>query len=289
MMRIPRRYRIAAVIIAVLLAVFWMFRPRPLTAVFLAVGDGLCVVMETPSGHTVMIDCGNQNTEDEGRQAAMTAERCLSRMGKSKIDVLFITHPHNDHFSGLPILLRRKPVKNIMIPYNQSAGDYGYGRVLDLGRSYGAEITTLAAGAKIPLGGGCAAKVYSPVRRHENDNDNSLIMKITAGKRSILITGDAEKTAEEEVLAERADINSDVLQVGHHGSASSTSEDFLRAAAPQYAVISCKGGGRFKFPSPETLRVLDKCHVKTYITGYDGAVEVKLTLTGVKVKTYTSK
>ena len=89
---------------------------------------------------------------------------------------------------------------------------------------------------------------------------------------------------EGEAMATGLNLIAEVLQVGHHGSKTSTSEEFLRAVAPMYAVISCKGSGRFKFPSPETTEKLDKCRVETYITGRDGAVTVELWPTGVKIK-----
>ena len=284
MIKLPRRHIIAAVIIAVLAILTALLPKKPLTAVFLAVGDGMCVVAETPYGHSIVIDCGNQNTEDEGRAAAMIAERCLSRMGKSRIDLLFITHPHKDHFSGLELLLRRKPAKRIFVPYYCSSGDNGYMRVVDEACAYGAELIRLEPGQNIQLGKGCGFMVYAPCEKHENENDNSLMMKLTANRRSIMITGDAETEEEGEAMATGLNLNAEVLQVGHHGSKSSTSEEFLRAVAPMYAVISCKGSGRFKFPSPETTEKLDKCRVETYITGRDGAVTVELWPTGVKIK-----
>lgn len=284
MRKIPKRYKIAAVIIAVLAILTALLPTKPLTAVFLAVGDGMCVVAETPSGHSIVIDCGNQNTEDEGRAVAMIAERCLSRMGKSRIDLLFITHPHKDHFSGLELLLRRKPAKNIFVPYYCSSGDAGYLRVVDEACAYGAKLIRLEPGQNIQLGKGCGFMVYAPYKKHENENDNSLMMKLTANRRSIMITGDAEVEEEAEAMATGLNLHAEVLQVGHHGSKTSTSEEFLRAVAPMHAVVSCEGSGRFKFPSPETTEKLNKCHVKTYITGRDGAVTVYLTQTGVRIK-----
>ena len=289
MIKLPKRYLMAAAAILCLAVLFNCLFPKPMTAVFLAVGDGMCVVAETPSGHSVVIDCGNQNTEDEGRAVALIAERCLSRMGKSKIDALFITHPHKDHFSGLEILLKRKPAKNIFVPYYCSSGDNGYLRVVDEACAYGAELRRLRPGDRFFIGKGCGVEIFGPGKKHENENDNSLVMKLTSNRRSILITGDAETEEEEEVSALGGNLLADVLQVGHHGSKSSTSEEFLRAVAPMYAVISCKGGGRFKFPSPETMTKLNKAHVETYITGYDGAVTVKLLRTGVKIKKESEK
>ena len=135
----------------------------------------------------------------------------------------------------------------------------------------GIEITTPIAGDSFMLGS-ASVQILGPQKPYDNANDTSIVLKVTYGQTSFLFTGDAERTAEADILNAGFDLSSTVLKVGHHGSESSTSYPFLRAIMPQYAVIQVGKGNSYGHPTEATLSRLRDADVQVYRTDLQGTV-----------------
>ena len=151
----------------------------------------------------------------------------------------------------------------------------------------GLKVTTIKAGdnSKINLGDGTKVEIFSPVSEtYDNLNDYSPIMKITFGENSFLFTGDAEKLVEKQVLANGENLNSDVLKVGHHGSTTSSSEDFIKEVSPEIAVIPVGEGNDYGHPHKEILELLQKNNIELLRTDLEGTVVLESDGNTISVK-----
>lgn len=128
-------------------------------------------------------------------------------------------------------------------------------------------------GSSIDLGDNTLVEVFSPLKEaYDNLNNYSPIMKITYKNISFLFTGDAEEDLEKEVLASNTNLSSHVLKIGHHGSSTSTTENFLSSVSPKLAVISVGINNSYKHPNIKTLNLLDKYNIRYYRTDEDGTI-----------------
>ena len=114
--------------------------------------------------------------------------------------------------------------------------------------------------------------MLAPVQSYDDNNNNSIVLRLDYGDNSFLFTGDAESQAEADILASGADVEADVLKVGHHGSSTSTSDEFLAAVSPEYAVISCGEGNSYGHPHAETLNKLRQNGITVYRTDEQGTI-----------------
>ena len=108
--------------------------------------------------------------------------------------------------------------------------------------------------------------------KYDDLNNYSIVLKLTFGEVSIMLTGDAEQLAEKEIINTKEDLQADILKVGHHGSSSSTSDKFLKSVNPQYAVISVGKDNSYKHPSDKVIQRLEKYGVKIYRTDNNGTI-----------------
>lgn len=241
------------------------------------VGQGDAIFIETPEGEQILIDAGADRS-------------ILSKLGQvmlpwdRTIDKVFITHPHTDHEGGLPDTLRRYQVSII---YKTGAlGSEGLQETVhELAARQGTEIALASEGALFLFtkeGVGGRLEILAPDSNLQNkkvDNLNaaSIVLLLTYGKTSILLTGDAPIDEEEEILNDITD-PVDVLKAAHHGSATSTSRSFLEVVSPRYAVISVGEGNDYGHPHPATLERLRARGIRTFRTDLDG--DILITSTG---------
>jgi len=238
------------VIPAVLLAVLTTFTAFTmpddnLRVSFLDVGEGDAVLVQKGSTQ-VLIDGG------PSPQAITLALSKQMPFWDRTIDLVILTHPHQDHLAGLVEVLRRYKVAKVMY----AAVDYespGYDEWKNIIKEKGIESVTANPGRQVTLGEGTLIEVLNPPEQYmagtESDIDNnSVAVLIKDGEISFLLTGDTMKEAEWELIRDRADIACTVLKVAHHGSDTSSSLEFLHVANPQIAVISCGAGNKFGHP-----------------------------------------
>jgi competence protein ComEC len=222
---------------------------------FIDVGEGDAVLIQMGS-RQILVDGGPSPRE-------ITLE-LGSRMPfwDRTIDLLVLTHPHHDHLAGLVEVLRRYRVEQVLYPDLDYASPL-YDEWSRLIGEKGIKSTFACAGQQVDLGDGIIMKVLSPqadpVTGSESDIDNnSVVLRLSSGDISFLLTGDIMSEAERELIRKRANLNGTVLKVAHHGSDSSTTPEFLAVVSPRVAVISCGAGNRFGHPDDDIVDRLEE-------------------------------
>lgn len=231
---------------------------------FLDVGQADSILVQFPSCQNLLIDGGNN---DDG--AAVVSY--LRQQGVERLDHVVGTRPHEDHIGGLGVVLRSFPVGKVYLPRATTTTSTFEDLLLAI-KEKGLKVTQAQAGVKLDVAGAEAVMLAPNAASYEDLNNYSAVLKVTFGSTSFLFTGDAEAESESQMLAKGYNLKSDVLKVGHHGSASSTTPAFLRAVAPKYAVISVSKDNPYGHPSPDTLAKLASAGVQVYRTDLQGTI-----------------
>lgn len=258
-------------------------REPTLTVTFLDVGEGLNAVVRSPSGATMVFDCGTSTWRNPEVVGEKVTASYLQSQGVDIIDVAVLSHPHADHVSGYAGLLNLKPTR-LVLDTGAAHPSPHYKRFLAAVKRCGATYRVAHRGQTIDLGGGALAQVLSPgpEHAHEDLNNRSVVLRITYRSVAILLAADAGVEAEACMLEAGLPLRSQVLQVGHHGSDDSTSPEWLAAVAPGLAIISCGRSNSYGHPSSEVVSRLRSAGARVYRTDHDGAVTI--TTNGVVVR-----
>jgi len=250
------------------------------------VGQADALLIQTPRGHAYLVDAGGRlerNLSVGASPAESVGERVvvpfLIRHGIHRLDGVLISHPHGDHVGGLPPVLRVLGV-GFFADSGQTYAGHAYHDALDLARERRVPMLEPRGGDAWRTDDGVTFRFYGPTLPYitgsrSDINSNSLIFRIEYGTFRMLFTGDAGSEAEARILASGADIGADVLKVGHHGSAYSSTPEFVRAVAPRTAIISVGRDNLFGHPAAVTLETLRESGANVYRTDKDGAVEVE--------------
>lgn len=242
---------------------------RLLRMTFFDVGQGDAIFIETPAGNQVLIDGGTDN-------------RILAKLGETmpfwdrSLDMVILTHPHADHVAGLLDVLKRYDVGMALESgVNYTTPEYAAWRRL-LAEKHIPVVRALA-GERAVLGGGSVLDVLAPLRSFTGENpknihDAMIVLRLAYASSSVLLAGDAEAPLEYQLVSAGTVLKSDILKVGHHGSKTSTSEIFVRAVAPGFAVISLGRNNRYGHPHHLTLAVLERLAIPVFRTDTDGDV-----------------
>ena len=238
---------------------------------FIDVGQGDSVFIELPNTKTMLIDAAEKEYADR-------ITNYIYSCGYNTLDYVVATHPHSDHIGGMADVISAFNVENVILsPATHTTKTYT--NMLKAIDDSGAKVKIGVAGTEIFSDGDLSAVVIAPVTEDYSDlNNSSVMVMLTYGNNKFLFTGDAENSEENTITA---DIDCDVLKVGHHGSSTSTSRAFLTAASPEYAVISCGMGNSYGHPHTETLDRLKDAGVKIYRTDLQG--DIIMTCDGEKI------
>ncbi|KKS13848.1 MAG: internalization-related competence protein ComEC/Rec2 protein [Candidatus Yanofskybacteria bacterium GW2011_GWA1_41_6] len=236
---------------------------------FLDVGQGDAIFIEAPNGNQILIDGGPDNKVIQELAKVMP-------FYDHDIDMVIATHPHADHIAGLIEVLERYNVKNVL----QAKEDYNSPVVpawRDAVKNEKTNEIEAIAGKIIELGNGVVLKIIYPEESLEgqtvkNPNNSSVVMMLDYKETEILLVGDIEAKVEKELLDD--DIDADILKVGHHGSKTSTTANFLERISPQVAFVEVGSKNKFGHPSPEVIQRLENSGIKYYRTDLDGHMEV---------------
>lgn len=234
---------------------------------FIDVGQGDSILIQTPAGKTMLIDAGPSD-------AGASVVSYVKGLGIRSLDVVVATHPHADHIGGMPAVLNNIPVKQFIDSgYPSTTPDYE--EMLNIIDQKGITFRTVSAGDIISLDPSLTISVLNPPKTFfDNANDNSVVLRVGYGKTAFLLTGDAGFMAENAMIMGGEDLGADVLKVGHHGSSSSTSAQFLNEVVPSIGVIEVGAGNSYGHPTATTLKRLSTAGVDVYRTDLDGTVSV---------------
>lgn len=287
------RPRLALIVAAIVTTAVWGYALRPvspaLTVTFLDVGEGLCTVVRTPAGKVMVVDCGTSSWRKSDTIGEKLVAPYLQSMGVDWIDVAVLSHPHSDHISGYAGLLRLKPPKLVLDLGAKHASPHYRAFLTEVKRS-GAKYRTARSGQSIEMGDGVVVQVLSPdpAGLYSDLNNRSIVLRVVYGEVAILLAADAEGEAEERMLDSRAEVRSDVLQVGHHGAAAGTTPRWLGSVEPRIAVISCGHRNQYGHPSAEVLGRLEASGARIYRTDRHGAVSITTDGRTLKARTFAA-
>jgi competence protein ComEC len=241
-----------------------------LTVTFMDVGQGDAILIEGPAGHRVLVDGG-----PSGRAVSEGLGREMPFWDK-RLDLVVLTHPEEDHLNGLVTALERYDVKSVLAsPVESDSAAYGVWR--EAVDREGAPYHEAAPGEWFDLGRGARLEVLGPPTDliEEGDdklNNNCVVLRLTWGEVSFLLTGDLETAGEQSLLNQGQNLRSTVLKVPHHGAADATGAPLLAAVQPAVAVISVGADNWFGHPSPDVLERLDDSLI--YRTDLNGSIKL---------------
>lgn len=238
----------------------------PLSVTMLDVGQGQCILL-CSGGYTALIDCGG-SSENAGDIAA----DYLQGLGISRLDLLILTHCHSDHANGVPELLARMDVQNLILPALAREESAYRGEILELAQQNGAAVTLLEDNRALSFGESTLT-LYAPLS-DGGANEEGLFVLASFDDHDILITGDANSFVESLLLKYDPLPDIEVLVAGHHGSKSSTSELLLDALTPETCLISV-GYNTYGHPAGETLSRLAVRGIDIYRTDLMGNITIR--------------
>ncbi len=237
---------------------------------FLDVGQGDSTLLTFRDGSRMLIDGGPDWSALEalGRRLPFFDRR---------IDVVLLSHPNTDHMVSLPEVLRRYRVRTLVTA--GTAFDAGLYRAVLSGASLsGVRHTVFRAGDSLRMNGAVLTVLWPPTVRprgmDKDVNNDSIVLRMEERGKRVLFTGDLESIVERTLVAAGVDLRADILKVGHHGSVTSSSPEFLRAVHPSTAVISVGKGNPYRHPHPDVVQRLQELNIAIRRTDTEGTVEV---------------
>lgn len=235
---------------------------RDLGVDFIDVGQADAIYIALPNGEDMLIDAGNNKD-------GQTVVTYLKEHGVEMLDYLVGTHPHADHIGGMDTVIDAFDIENIYMP-DASTTTKTFEDVLSVIGRKGYGITRARAGAVVFERNGLKLEFLSPVQDWYKDlNDYSAVVRLTYLNKTFLFMGDAGMLPEQEITG---DVEADVLKIGHHGSKTATSQEFLNRVRPAYAVVCVGAGNSYGHPAQEVLDRLYNAQVWVYRTDVDGTV-----------------
>lgn len=253
--------------------VFYFELHQNLIVTFFDTGQGDSIFIEVPNGNQILIDGG-------------PSDRILGKLGRTmpfwdrSIDLMILTHPHADHVTGLFEALKRYDVGMVL----ESGSEYGtpeYKEWHELLRKKKVPVVIAHAGQKIIAGRSATLDVLSPWENFvgvslKNPHDTNISTRMRYGSTTALLMGDAERPIEYRLVAEMDNaLRSDILKVGHHGSKTSSSAEFLAVVRPQIAVIQVGRKNRYGHPAQEVLDRLAAIGAKILRNDLDGDIKIE--------------
>ena len=242
---------------------------------FLDVGQGDAVLIRS-NGRYVLIDTGDGFSSD--------IVRSLKLNGVKGLDALILTHWHSDHIGGAVDVLENFPVINVIMPTFPDEEHDNYKLAVEINEKAKESKVMFALakqGLAVNVGDFRISFLYYD-KSMEDENNRSCVIMAKCRDYKFLLMSDAEKELEDVMLDSGINFKCDVIKIAHHGSNTSTTEEFLEAAKPDYAIISVGAKNSYGFPEPDVLAKLDKEEIPLYRTDLHGEIDVEVTENSLK-------
>lgn len=264
---------------------------RGLQLYFVDVGQGDCTVIKTPNNKNIIVDGGgNSNSESNYDIGENVVLPYLLNRKIWKLDYMIISHFDSDHYQGLEYVIKNLKVKTVIIP-KQLEENYNCKEFLKIAKEKKVEIVEVKAGDRIELDKNLYMLVLWPVEDGimENiTNNNSLVFKIFYNNSSILFTGDIEEVAEKEIISKYDNeifrkknmLKADILKVAHHGSKTSSTEEFLKMVKPKIALIGVGKNNKFGHPNEEVIKRISSMGINIFRTDENGEIKIRINKKG---------
>lgn len=253
-------------VIAALFLIFF-YQKKSLRVSFLDVGQGDSSLIQTANGKIILIDGGPDNL-------------ILSRLGerlpfyKKDLDLVVVSHFHDDHITGLIEILRRYKVGKIIYASDLESSSLS-DLLFSVARENNITLVAISKQASLRLDNDCTLIFLNPlslkIKKNEN---NSLITKLNCVSGKFLFSGDNEIGVEKALLASGLDIQADIFKASHHGSKTSNTYEFLKRVNPFKIIISVGLDNRFGHPSAEVLETINKLKIKVFRTDILGTIDI---------------
>ncbi|MBE6797630.1 MAG: MBL fold metallo-hydrolase [Ruminococcaceae bacterium] len=237
---------------------------------FIDVGQGDSTIIHS-EGYTALIDAGTPSS-------ATKISTALKNHNINTIDVMILSHPHDDHIGSAQFILEEFKVKNVLFSDVLPADDENaeaLKNIIDTAEYVNAKCHYAKEGMIINIGNFKMTVLMSD-EQAEDENNLSIILMAENCDNKFLFTGDAEEICEQKLIAQNIDFDCDVLKVGHHGSRTSTSQAFIDHATPYYAVISCGANNRYGHPHAAVVKRLATAGVTMLRTDREGNITFKI-------------
>lgn len=252
---------------------------------FLDVGQGDSALITMPDGTTLLVDGGGNTTEAARRIGETVVSEYFWWRGLSEVDYVLATHADADHIDGLNDVLRNFHVRSALIA-RRPANDPEFSKFSETLKVTNTNAELIQAGDVIRFGEVEVSVLWPPAEGELSTNNESIVLRLQFGERSILLTGDIEKLAEQSLLQSGQSLNADVVKVPHHGSKTSSTDDFIRATNPMLAIVSVGRKSMFGHPHAEVVQRWQGSGAKVLTTGNSGTITITTDGHTLRLKTF---
>ena len=281
-----RRFKIPltlGVVLSCILIIAEIISSFTMQLTFIDVGQGDAALISIPYHKNILIDGGGSaDYQEDYNIGEEIFVPYLERKGKTNIDAIFISHYHKDHVEGVIAAMEKLNVKEIYMP--NYLGENELRKTIEShAKKYNIKINYITKDTTYNLGNGITIDAITPTKLAmftEDENNTTVVYKMSYGNTSCLFTGDITSVAEFGLINEGKNVNADILKVAHHGSANSTSSEFVQAVTPKHSVISVGIDNPFGFPRDNVIDNLRNTNILR--TDINGNVTFIMTKSGIK-------
>lgn len=247
------------------------YSQEPLEVHYIDVGQGSATLLKS-GRHAMLIDTGDS---DQGTKIQLY----LTKQGVENLDYLVLTHPDADHIGGAPVIITKFGIGQLFLS-NYEKDNKTTQKVRDAMQYKGLTASDCQVGDTFALGN-ASFTILGPAKEYADSNNASIALMVQNGNNRFLFTGDCEAEAEADMAASQADLHADVYLAGHHGSDTASSQAFMDAVSPMYAVISCGEGNSYGHPHAEVLNRFRSMGIQVFRTDEQGSVIAESDGTGI--------